>query len=156
LKTAAPLDWRAIEVRPQPIPLKSLDGKQAQLADLRGKVVFLNVWATWCAPCREELPFLEKLYQRVKGRPDLAVVTLNVDDNIGLVQPFLKDKGFTFPVWLGASLYEKLAPDTGIPVNWLVDRDGVLRFEKVGFAAADDWVDQVLAKLDSMLAAAAR
>jgi thiol-disulfide isomerase/thioredoxin len=60
--------------------------------------LLINVWATWCGPCQAELPKLEKLYEKVKDRSDLQILTLTIDEDLGAVAPFMKEKGYTFPV----------------------------------------------------------
>ena len=62
--------------------LVDLQGRTWRLADLKGKTAFVNVWATWCAPCRKEMPHLQRLYDRVKGRPDVVLLTMNVDEKV--------------------------------------------------------------------------
>jgi hypothetical protein len=93
---------------------------------------------------------MQKLYERLKGRKDVQVVTLNVDDNTGLVAPFMKEHEYTFPVIPAQFLVHELLPSVGIPLNWIVDAAGVVRLEKVGFGAeeADSWVEQAVQALD--------
>jgi thiol-disulfide isomerase/thioredoxin len=69
--------------------LSDQNGKTWTLASLKGKATLISVWATWCGPCREELPHLQKLYEQVKNRDDIQVITLNVDEDLSLVEPFL-------------------------------------------------------------------
>jgi hypothetical protein len=95
------------------------------------------------------LPHIEKLHQALKGRTDIQVVTFNVDDNLGLVAPFLKENGYTFPVLSARFLMDVLVPMLGIPLNWIVDADGIVRQESVGFGGASEkWVEQVTAALE--------
>ena len=115
----------------------------------KGKITLVNLWATWCGPCRNELPFLEKLTALVRGRKDLAVVTLNVDDNLGLVLRFLKESKYTFPVLPAADYVNGLIKELSIPRNWIVDEQGVLRQERVGFGNANDqWIDEMIAAME--------
>ena len=78
--------------------LADLEGRTWRLADLKGRVTFVNVWATSCGPCRAELPYVEKLYQQMKGGQDVLVLTLNTDENPALIEPFLRQNKYTFPV----------------------------------------------------------
>ena len=78
--------------------LADLSGKTWRLKSLEGRAVLINVWATWCGPCQLELPKLEKLYRRTKDRTDVQILTLTIDEDVGLVAPFMKEKGYTFPV----------------------------------------------------------
>lgn len=109
--------------------LEDVSGKKVRLADLKGKTLFVNIWATWCAPCREEMPQVEALSRAVKGRGDVAVVTLNADENPGLVKPFLDRSGYSFPVLLGAEYVWKALEVNSIPQNWILDPAGVVRLD---------------------------
>jgi len=143
--------WKEIE---RPLPAGSLDriggGRWILQDDLKGKRTLVNVWATWCEPCKKELPELQRLHDRIKGRSDLAIVSLNVDENPGLVEPFVKEKGYTFPVVLGVAFWDSLKLDQGIPTNWILDDKGVARAETRGFGdgGGDAWVEAALAALE--------
>jgi thiol-disulfide isomerase/thioredoxin len=143
--------WKEIDKK---LPAASLErlggGRWIVQEDVKGKRTFLNVWATWCEPCQKELPELQRLQERIKGRADLAVVSLNVDDNPGVVAPFMKEKGYTFPVLFAGAFWESLKVEQSIPLNWIVDGEGVARSEHRGFGAArgDAWLDAALAALE--------
>jgi hypothetical protein len=95
------------------------------------------------------LPHLQKLFDRIKGRTDIQIVTFNVDDNLGDVAPFMKENKYTFPAVFAGSLMRDLVPSLGIPLNWIVDSSGVVRLEKVGFGGdADKWEDLMLQALE--------
>jgi len=128
--------------------LADLAGKTWRVKNLEGKSVLINVWATWCGPCQSELPHLQKLYEKVKDRSDLQIVTLNIDQELGLVAPFVKEKGFTFPVLPAYSFVLSLLDSVAIPQNWILDPKGAWRWSQLGFDASDaQWADTVLAKL---------
>jgi thiol-disulfide isomerase/thioredoxin len=136
----------------QPLPemhLQDLLGKSWTLASLKGKSTFVNVWATWCTPCMEELPYLQKLYELSVNRNGIQVVTLNIDENPGEVEPFLKSRHYTFPVVTAARKYvEDVVGHFMIPMNWLVDRSAVLQQKSNGFESrTTDWPNQMLEKL---------
>jgi thiol-disulfide isomerase/thioredoxin len=142
--------WTKLE---KPLPdfnLPDLSGRTWRLADLKGKVTFLNVWSTYCGSCRAELPLVEKLYQQMKGRPDVLVLTLDTDEDPGLVEPFMQQYKYTFPVIPARSYVEQLYPVAGIPRNWIVDRNGVLWMEQVGYnyQGASSWVAEVSKTID--------
>ncbi len=136
--------------------LPDLAGKTWKLASLEGKTLLINVWATWCGPCRSEHPYLEKLYQKVKDRPDVQVLTFNVDEQVGSVEPYIKENKFTFPVLLAGSYVSELLPVISIPRNWIVDAAGKWRFEQIGFGASETWESEVLGKLEQTKPEAAR
>jgi thiol-disulfide isomerase/thioredoxin len=136
----------------KPLPdfqLSDAEGKTWRLADLKGKVALVNLWATWCGPCRNELPYLQKLFNKVRERKDLVVLTLNTDDNPGLIMPFLIENKYTFPVLPASGYVAKLVPELSIPRNWIVDADGVLKMERIGFGNGEDkWVDEMVGVME--------
>jgi thiol-disulfide isomerase/thioredoxin len=105
--------------------LAGLDGKTYSLDGLRGKVVLLNFWATWCPPCRREMPDLEKLYQTLG--PQGFIVLAVSDEERGTVEKFLEGKGYTFPILLDAGREVNTAFQVqGIPQSFVFDRQGKL------------------------------
>jgi thiol-disulfide isomerase/thioredoxin len=121
--------------------LPTLSGAPIRLTDLRGKVVILSFWATWCGPCRTEMPTLEALYQRYRDR-GLEVLAVNLDMlSTAGVEAFMQEVGVTFrvgldPSWSTAQAYRVL----GLPTTYLIDRAGHAVVREVG---ARDWLDGV-------------
>lgn len=130
--------------------LADLSGKTWKLTKLEGKSVLINLWATWCGPCNAELPHLEKLYEKVKDRADLQILTFNIDEDLGLVEPFMKEKGYSFPVLPAFSLVVNLLEGFGIPQNWLVDPNGTWRWTQLGFGAESDWENDMIRRLEAL------
>ena len=131
--------------------LGDLSGKTWRIKSLEGKSVLINVWATWCGPCQGELPKLQKLYEQVKDRSDFQILTFNIDSDLGLVSPFVKDKGFTFPVLPAYSLVLGLLDTVTIPQNWLVGPKGDWRWSQIGYDASDAaWAETMVGKLESV------
>jgi thiol-disulfide isomerase/thioredoxin len=132
---------RPVSFQAPDFTLPMLSGGTLHLTDFRGKVVLLNFWATWCVPCRLEMPALEALYQRHKAR-GLEVVTVNLDMlSTAGVEAFVKEVGVTFrvgldPSWSTAQAYQVL----GLPTTYLIDRAGNAVVREVG---ARDWLDGV-------------
>lgn len=131
--------------------ITDLSGKTWKLVTLEGKSLLINLWATWCGPCNEELPHLEELYKRVKNRSDVQILSFNMDEDLGLVEPFVKEKGFTFPVLPAFSLVNGLFDNGwGIPQNWIIDPQGKWRWTQLGFGAEPDWVEQMIQRMESV------
>jgi thiol-disulfide isomerase/thioredoxin len=118
--------------------LADLSGKTWRLKELNGKVVLINLWATWCGPCNAELPHLQNLYEKVKDRKDFQVLTFNIDEDLGLVAPFLKEKGYTFPVVPAFSTVVSLLDGFAIPQNWIVDVQGKWRWRQLGYGGGSE------------------
>jgi len=119
-------------------------GKKVSLKDFRGKVVFLNFWATWCESCREEMPSMERLYQEFKGK-GLEVVAVNVKDKRQDALAFVKELKLNYPVLMDPEgevglLYGAF----GLPVTYLIDRKGVVLARLWGPA---DWYSPAARKL---------
>ena len=129
--------------------LADLQGKTWKLTQLEGKKVLINIWATWCGPCQAELPHLEKLYEQIKDRSDIAILSLNFDDNVGMIEPFVKKKGYTFPVLPAYAFLVNKIDVNSIPRNWLVDGSGKWQWEQIGFDSSEsDWEKNMLARLE--------
>jgi thiol-disulfide isomerase/thioredoxin len=131
--------------------LSDLSGKTWRLKELGGKTLLINLWATWCGPCNAELPHVQKFYEKVKDRTDIQVLTFNIDEDLGLVAPYLKDKGYTFPVLPAYSTVVSLLDGFAIPQNWLVDPHGIWRWRQIGYGGGTDadFEKDVLDRLES-------
>lgn len=105
--------------------LRNLDGNLEGLDDYKGKVVVLNFWATWCAPCLEEMPTFEKLYRRYRSQ-GLTVLAVNLDKgNSEKVKKFTDENNFTFIVLLDSEgIAEKRYPSFTIPFTYVIDKKG--------------------------------
>jgi peroxiredoxin len=117
-----------------------LKGNSVKLSDYRGRVVFLNIWAIWCLPCREEMPSMEALYQRLKGR-EFEILAVGIDrKGEEVVGSFVAKYGLTFPVIPDPdNKTYKLYGLTGIPETFLIDRNGVIIYKVIG---AQDWMEK--------------
>jgi cytochrome c-type biogenesis protein len=118
----------------------SLAGDSVSLAGVRGKTVLLNVWATWCHPCRTEIPELQAIHERYRGRGlELVGVSVDAAGADDAIRSFMKEFGMTYPVWRDPD--ERVSARfliVGVPATFLIDRDGVLRWRKTGPIAPDD------------------
>ena len=117
--------------------LADLAGTTRRIADFRGKIVFLNLWATWCPPCREEMPSMETLHRRLHGK-DFVMLAVSEDEaGIAAVKPFVDQGGFTFPVLIDRDgLVSQRYGVTGYPETFIIDREGRVIQHVIG---PEDW-----------------
>ncbi|MHC2992366.1 alkyl hydroperoxide reductase [Pontibacter sp. HJ8] len=114
-----------------------LDGKTVPFESLKGKVVFLNIWATWCPPCIAEMPNIQKLYEKV-GSDKIAFVMLSVDEGgMGKVKKFIDKKGYTFPVYMPASQFPEEFYSNAIPTTFIISPEGKIVARQEGMAEYD-------------------
>jgi peroxiredoxin len=136
---AAALTAQIVPNMPAPaFTLKDLNGKSISLADLRGKIIVLNFWATWCPPCREEIPDFVEFYNQNKAT-GLEIVGVSVDNiPAAQVQAFVNKNKMTYPV---AMFTEKIVRDYGpidaIPTTFIIDKTGRVRYTQVGMMGRD-------------------
>jgi peroxiredoxin len=132
--------------------LRDLHGRTVQLSALHGKVVFVNIWATWCQPCIDEMPTIQRLYDRLHAQ-GLEVLAVSLDP-LGeqVVAPFMRDYQLTFPALLDTtSSVERLYGTTGVPESFIVDKRGILVDKVVG---PRDWSHpQIITMFERLLAA---
>src|ERR1051325_11641609 len=121
--------------------LKDVDGKDVKLAALKGKVVLLDFWATWCGPCKIEIPwFIE--FQNKYGKDGLQVIGISVDDTLDKLKPFVADLRMNYPVLQGLDhddVQDAYGPMFGVPVTAVISRDGKVCLKHVGLASKDSF-----------------
>ena len=112
--------------------LRSLDGEFVSLGDLRGKPVLINFWATWCPPCRNEMPYLQGIYEEWSGL-GLEVLAINIGEDPSKVEEFMRGNNLSFAALLdiGQDVTEEYGI-TGIPATFFVDKDGIIQDKVVG------------------------
>lgn len=130
--------WEKATKKIPDFELSDLNGKIWRLKDLNGKTVLISLWATWCGPCQTELKHLQTFYEKHKDRTDLQILTFDLDEELGGVAPFVKDKGFTFPVLPAFSTVNKLLDGWAIPQTWLIDKSGVWQSVQVGYGGGSE------------------
>lgn len=135
------------QVRPpeigQPAPAYrtiSLAGDSVSLDQVRGRVVLLNVWATWCHPCREEIPILQTLHERYAARGlELVGVSVDARGEEATIREFARDFQMTYPLWLDPDeRVQSTFLAIGVPATFLIDRRGVLRWRHIGPVRLND------------------
>jgi len=120
------------------VDVMNSDTELKTLSDYRGQVILLNIWATWCDPCKKEMPSMEALHRDLKDR-GLAVVAVSVDDadREATIRQFVTDYNLTFDVLYDrAELFRAVYRYTGVPETYIIDREGVIRRKWIG---EDDW-----------------
>ena len=116
----------ATDKAPQMLPsfqLTSADGRIINLTDLKGKKVFVNLWATWCPPCRAEIPSIEKLSKKA---PDVAYVMLSLDQNFDLAKQYAKVNKMSLPIYYPASNLPQMFNTEGLPATFIFNEKGEL------------------------------
>ena len=123
--------------------LTDLQGKQWTLQDLRGKVVLVNFWATWCPPCKKEMPDLEALYQKFKDQ-GFVILAISEDEETEKVAPFIAEQKVTYPILLdpGAKV-NKLFEVEGIPKTFIYDRQGKLVTESIDMRTRHQFLEML-------------
>jgi peroxiredoxin len=132
--------------------LPDLQGKPYRLSDFRGRVIFLNLWATWCPPCRQEMPSMEALYRRLKHRDFVMLAVAEDAGGAAAVAPFVQEVAISFPVLLDpeATLSPRYGA-TGYPETFIIDRNGQVVNHTIGPA---DWNSpEMIAYFDQLLTA---
>lgn len=107
--------------------LRDLEGERVSLSNSRGKVILLNFWATWCEPCRAEMPSIENLYRKFKDK-GLVIIGVSVDNSEKAVRSFIRERGITFPILLDKEKEVSFGDYgiIGLPVTFLIDRKGII------------------------------
>jgi len=136
--------------------LKSLDGKTVRLSELKGKVVVVDFWATWCGPCTASFPFLQQVYEKYKANPNVVILTLNTWERVtgaereALVRKFMEENKYTFPVLYDEGFVEKYGVE-GIPTKFIIDKKGMIQFKSIGFMGGPKMIDEMTLQIEMLL-----
>jgi len=132
--------------RPAPdFNLKDADGKPVKLSDYRGKVVLLNFWATWCGPCKIEIPWFMDFEQTYKDK-NFAVLGVSLDeDGWDAVKPYIQQKKINYRVMIGTEQVAQLYGDVdSLPTTFLIDREGRVAAVHIGLVSKSDYLHDIL------------
>lgn len=114
-----------------------MEGNPVNLEDYRGKTVFINLWATWCPPCRAEMPHIEDMYVKVKDTENLEFLMIALDKEMGKSKSYIEDKGFTFPVVHASYGLNNTLQSESIPTTLVVNPKGEIIFYQEGMSNFD-------------------
>lgn len=133
------------ERKPAPeFTLKDGQGRDVSLSDFRGKVVLLNFWATWCGPCKIEMPWFVEFQRKYKDQ-GFSVVAVSLDEEgWDVVRPFAEDLKLNFPVLLGDdALAEKFGGVQALPTTFIIDKEGRIYSTHMGLVSMSDYEDEI-------------
>ncbi|MCU0411078.1 MAG: TlpA family protein disulfide reductase [Bacteroidetes bacterium] len=136
-----------------PFALKDLKGTTVSLESVKGKVVVVDFWATWCGPCKASFPFLQKVYEKYRQDPSVVILAVNTWENKkgqereDLVRKFMADNKYTFPVLFDEGFVEKFGVE-GIPTKFVLDGTGRIRFKSVGFNGGEKMIAELTAQIE--------
>jgi len=119
--------------------LKDMNGRDVRLADYKGKVVLLNFWATWCGPCKYEIPMFVEIQDKYRDK-GVAFLGLSVDDEPEKLRPFAAQYNINYPLLVGLGrddVQEAFGPMWGIPVTFMISRDGLICRRQMGIATKE-------------------
>jgi cytochrome c biogenesis protein CcmG/thiol:disulfide interchange protein DsbE len=150
IKPSQTLRIAQVGSKPQDFDLVSVNGNKIKLSDMRGSVVFVNFWATWCGSCVEELPSVDGLFKALSGNPSFKMATILFKDNISNASHYMKQNGYSFPVFLNPDeSAARIFGITGVPETYIIDKKGVLRYKVLG---PNDWASpQTIATLEAII-----
>ncbi len=119
---------------PAGILFKNAQGEIISLQDLKGKVVFINFWATWCPPCQAEMPAIHTLYQRFENNPNVFFLIVSVDDSFAKAKEFIRNKNYSLPIYTPASMIPEELLGESIPTTLIINKKGQVVFRHEGMA----------------------
>jgi thiol-disulfide isomerase/thioredoxin len=151
---------QTVTEKPIPFAIRLVDGRTISSQQLRGRIVVLDFWATWCVPCQQELPILQRVYDKTKGRSDVAFFAVDGvmtdtpgdagDTAMGAVA-YYDRAGYTIPLaWDGGAVLEKAFALHGFPTLLVIDKSGQVRMRHVGFIGSEDLERTLLDKIDAL------
>lgn len=129
--------------------VQDMNGKDVRLSDYRGQVILLDFWATWCAPCRIEMPWFVEFFDKYEAR-GFVVLALDVDDPPPAIQSFAQQYGLDFPVLVGLGrddVKDAYGPPIGYPTAFIIDRDGRICRSHTGFTPKETFEQEIAALL---------
>ena len=149
------------EMLKKPAPdfnLRDINGNYVKLSDLKGRVVLVDFWATWCGPCKMSFPSLQKVQDKFKDNPDIQILAIDTREREKTearrekkVKDFIAENKYTFRVLLDTDSISYSYGVKGIPAKFLIDRQGIIRFESKGFANEKKMISELEAQFEVLL-----
>lgn len=122
---------------------QDLAGKSLKVSELKGKVIFLNLWATWCPPCVAEMPSIQELYEKYKDNEKVAFLIVS-NENSAPVEKFMQRKGYTFPSYLNKFKMPDAFATQSIPTTFVISKEGKIVIRELG---ASDWASESMIEI---------
>ena len=116
------------------LSIRDDNGKLTNTSELKGKVVFINFWASWCPPCRAEFPSIQKFYEKYKENKDLVFLTINLDDNVAAGKEYLNKEQFSVPFLVPDGYVPNVFFNGSLPTTVVLDKSGNIRMHHAGMA----------------------
>ena len=132
--------------------LTALAGSRLDFETVKGKVIFINMWATWCPPCIAEMPSIQGMYEKYKDNPNIVFAMISFDQDPKKAEKFIQKKGYTMPVFFpNETQIPKVYESEGIPTTFVIDKEGYIAYKKIGMAnyeskSFSSFMDDLLAK----------
>ncbi len=114
--------------------LVSLKNEIVPLESFKGKVIFINLWASWCPPCRAEMPTIENLYEKLKDNRNIVFAAISLDEDPFKAKELIKKEGYTFPVYFPAGNFPSIYNSGTIPSTYIISRQGKIVAKEIGMA----------------------
>ena len=144
---SGPAQGAQVGSRAPDFQLSNLDGQSISLSDLRGKTVLVNFWASWCSPCRAEMPFIQRLHEGWSDS-ELVILAVNAGEDFSTVKEFVDSFGLSFMVLLDTKGEVALDYNVrGIPATFFIDKDGIIRDIKFGTFSSKAEIERRLTKI---------
>lgn len=125
--------------------LRDTKGNVVKLSDYKGKIVFLDFWASWCPPCRNSIPAIKDLHKKTADDPDIVILGINLGEHQKTVEKFMKEQGMDYTVLYGDNDISKKYKINGIPAFFIIDRNGNIskKYSGYGNGIEKDWAEQI-------------
>jgi len=128
--------------------LESIEGGKISLSDFQGKKILLNFWATWCGPCKSELPFFQAIHSE-QSMKNVAIVAIDIKENTTTVKNFADSQDYTFTILLDkdAKIAQKYCLPSALPITIFIDSQGIIKARKIGAFRSQDELEKMLRSL---------